>query len=144
MQHLHANFALGKVQTSVSKCLIPKIRRDWWEKIEFQIIYELASMSSFRWHPPHLMDNADTLDLGDQHWQQTVLVFKDFFFIFVSICFSSCQWDFVCVQFILKFFKSYCNYLTMQYLCANFGLVLELKKAQTSVSKCLIPKVRGN
>ena len=25
----------------------------------------------------------------------------------------------------------------------NFGSGLELKKAQTSVSKCLIPKIRG-
>ena len=31
------------------------------------ILYELASMSFLGWHPPHLMDNTDTLYLGDLH-----------------------------------------------------------------------------
>ena len=31
------------------------------------ILYELATMSPLGWHLPHLVDNTDTLYLGDQH-----------------------------------------------------------------------------
>ena len=31
------------------------------------ILYELAAMNPLRGHPPHLVDNIDTLYLGDQH-----------------------------------------------------------------------------
>ena len=41
------------------------------------ILYELATMSPLRWHPPHIVDNTD--GPRDQHWQQTVLVFLDFY-----------------------------------------------------------------
>ena len=30
-------------------------------------LYELATMSPLEQHPPHLVDNIDTLYLGDQH-----------------------------------------------------------------------------
>ena len=29
------------------------------------ILYELPTMRLFGWHPPHLVDNTDTLYLGD-------------------------------------------------------------------------------
>ena len=72
------------------------------------ILYELATMNPLRWHPPHLLDNTDTLYLRDQHWQQTVLVFLDFyFFLFTSL--PICQ--LVCVSvglsaIHLKFLKA--------------------------------------
>ena len=62
------------------------------------ILYELATMSPLGWHPPHPVDNTDTLYPGDQHWQQTVLVFLDFyFFMFISLptCQSVCVSGFV-------------------------------------------------
>ena len=31
------------------------------------ILYELETMRPLRWHPPHLVDNTDTLYLRDQH-----------------------------------------------------------------------------
>ena len=31
------------------------------------ILYELETMSPLGCHPPHLVDNTDTLYLGDQH-----------------------------------------------------------------------------
>ena len=37
------------------------------ESITINVLCELATMSSFRSHSPHLVDNADTLYLGDQH-----------------------------------------------------------------------------
>ena len=39
------------------------------------ILCELETTSPLGWHLPHLVDNTYTLYLGDQHWQQTVLVF---------------------------------------------------------------------
>ena len=65
------------------------------------ILYELATMSPLGWHPPHLVDNTDTLPLGDQHWQQAVLFF---FFRFLLFCVhqfayvsvSLCACGFVC------------------------------------------------
>ena len=30
-------------------------------------LYELATMSPLGYHPPHVVDNTDTLYLGDQH-----------------------------------------------------------------------------
>ena len=51
---------------------------------------------------------------------------------------------FVFVEYILKFFKSYYNYLVTQHLYADFDLGLELQKAQISKSKCLSPKIRRN
>ena len=46
-------------------------------------LYELATTSPLEWHLTHLVDNVDTLYLGDHHWQQTVLLFLDFnFFVF--------------------------------------------------------------
>ena len=54
------------------------------------ILYELATMSPLGWHPPHLVNHTDTQYLGDQHWQQTVLVFLDFYF-FVFISLPMCQ-----------------------------------------------------
>ena len=42
------------------------------------------------WNSTHVVDNADILYLGDQDWQQTVLLFLDtYFFVFIS--FSVCQ-----------------------------------------------------
>ena len=78
--------------------------------IDCFILYELATMSPLGWHPPHLVDNTDTLYLGDQHWQQTVLVFLDFYF-FVFISLPMCQS--VCVSVGLfaihfKFLKTHC------------------------------------
>ena len=42
------------------------------------ILYELATINPLGSHPPHVVDNTDTLYLGDQHWQQTVLGFFRF------------------------------------------------------------------
>ena len=58
--------------------------------IVYFILYEVATTSLLEWHPPHLVDNTDILYLGDQHWQQTVLVFLDFYF-FVLISLPLCQ-----------------------------------------------------
>ena len=66
------------------------------------ILYELATMSPLGWHPPHLVNHTDTQYLGDQHWQQTVLVFLDFyFFVFISLpmCQSVCVRGPVCNPF---------------------------------------------
>ena len=46
------------------------------------ILYELATMSPLGWHLPHLVDNTDTLYLGDQHWQTDFVVF----FRFLHFC----------------------------------------------------------
>ena len=62
------------------------------------ILYWLAAMSHLGWHPPHQVDNTDTLYLGDQHWQQTLLVFLDFC---LCVCQSVCLW--VCLQSISSF-----------------------------------------
>ena len=56
------------------------------------------------------VDNTDTLYLGDQHLQQTVLVFLEFYF-FVYISFPMCQS--VCVSVCLfaihfQFLKTHC------------------------------------
>ena len=58
--------------------------------IDCFILYELATMSPLGWHLAHLVDNTDTLYLGDLHLQQTVLVFLDFYF-FVLISSPMCQ-----------------------------------------------------
>ena len=44
--------------------------------IVYFILYELSAMNLLGWHPPHLMDNTDTLYLGDQYWC---------FFMFISL-----------------------------------------------------------
>ena len=46
------------------------------------ILNELATMSPLGWHPPNVVNNTDTLYLGDQHWQQTMF----FFFRFLLFC----------------------------------------------------------
>ena len=61
------------------------------------ILYELATMNPLRWHPPHLVNNTDTLYLEDQHWQQTV-------FISLPICQKS-VYLWICLQFISIFLK---------------------------------------
>ena len=40
------------------------------------ILYKLETMRFLGWHPPHLMDNTDTLYLEDQYWQQPVLLLR--------------------------------------------------------------------
>ena len=65
------------------------------------ILFELATMSPLGWHPPHLVDNTDTVS-GDQQWQQTLLAFLDFyFFVFISLpmCQSVCVRGSVCNPF---------------------------------------------
>ena len=60
----------------------------------FFILYELKTMAPLGWHPPYLVGNAGTLYLGDQHWQQRVLVFFRFLifcvylFFYVPVCVS--------------------------------------------------------
>ena len=50
------------------------------------ILYKLETMRFLGWHPPHLMDNTDTLYLEDQYWQQPVLLLLDFYyFVFISL-----------------------------------------------------------
>ena len=44
--------------------------------IAYHIILVLATMNPSGWHPPHLVDNTDTLYLGDQHWQQQCWFFR--------------------------------------------------------------------
>ena len=52
------------------------------------------------WHPPHVVGNTDTLYLGDQHWQQTALVFLDFCFsVFAYVSVSLCIYGSVCNPF---------------------------------------------
>ena len=68
-------------------------------------------MSPLGWHPPHLVDNTDTLPLGDQHRQQAVFFFfLDFyFFVFISLpmCQSVCgSVDLFAIH--LKFLKACC------------------------------------
>ena len=38
-------------------------------------------MNTSGWHPPCIVDNTDTLYLGDQHCQETVLVFFMSFYV---------------------------------------------------------------
>ena len=68
-------------------------------------------MSLLGWHPRHLVDNTDTLFLGDQHWQQAVLVFLYFYFsVFLSL--PKCQSVCVSVRLFaihLKFLTTCCN-----------------------------------
>ena len=52
-------------------------------------------------HPPHLVDNADTLYLGNQHWQQAVLFFIYFYFF--------CVHQFAYVSVTLWVCGSLCN-----------------------------------
>ena len=64
------------------------------------ILNELATMSPLGWHPPNVVNNTDTLYLGDQHWQQAMLVFFRFLlfcvhqFAYASV--SLCICGFVC------------------------------------------------
>ena len=45
------------------------------------------TMRYLEYHPPHLVDNADTLYLGNQLWQQAVLFFYKFLlFLCSSVC----------------------------------------------------------
>ena len=60
------------------------------------ILYEPATTSPIRWHPPYLVDNADTLYLGDHHWQQIVLLFQIFTFLWFIVCL--CVNQSVCVS----------------------------------------------
>ena len=53
------------------------------------------------WHPPHLVENADTLYLGNQHWQQAVLFFIYFYFF--------CVHQFAYVSVTLWVSGSLCN-----------------------------------
>ena len=51
------------------------------------------AMRPLGWHPPHLVDNADTLYLENQNWQQAVLFFFIYFcvhqlpYVSVTMCF---------------------------------------------------------
>ena len=57
------------------------------------ILYKLATMSPFGWHPPHLVDNTDTLYLGDQIDNRQCWFFKIF------LCFCVQQFAFMSVSF---------------------------------------------
>ena len=75
------------------------------------VLYELVTMRPLGWHLPHLVNNKDTLCLGDQHWQQAVLVFLDFYF-FVFLSLSMCQSVCASVGLFaidLKFLKTCCE-----------------------------------
>ena len=76
------------------------------------ILYELVTISPLGWHPSHLVDNTDTLYLGDQHWQTDIAVFFRFLHFcvhkFANASVSLYPW--VCLQsisslkkFIMKF-----------------------------------------
>ena len=57
------------------------------------ILYKLETMRFLGWHPPHLMDNTDTLYLEDQYWQQPVLLLLDFYyFVFISLPICPSVW----------------------------------------------------
>ena len=120
------------------------VRKEYWHshiEVNIVIIIKPATMSPFGWHPPNLVDNTDTLYLD----YQIVLAFSNFFFCFcVHLLIFMSVGIFVCVEYILKFFKSYYNYLVTQHLYTDFDLGLELQIAQISKSKCLSPKIRGN
>ena len=97
-------------------------------------------MSPFGWHPPHLVDNTDTLYLGDQIDNRQCWFFK-IFLCFCANSLPSCQSVFfVFVQSVLKYFKTLYN-LNNSALYGNFSLGLELKKVQISI---LIPNIRRN
>ena len=82
----------------------------------------------FRVTPPHLLDDTDTLYLGDQHWQ---LCWFFLFFFLVSTCLSLCQ--------------SVCVSVRLKQIYVNLSWGLELKKSTNYVSKHLeiLPKNRG-
>ena len=63
------------------------------------ISYELATIKPLGCHSPHLVDDIDTLYLGDQHRQKAVFVFLDFYFI-VFISLPMCQSTSVSVDLI--------------------------------------------
>ena len=86
------------------------------------ILYELPTMSPLGWHPLDLANNTDTLYLGDQYWQQTVLVFLDFYF-FVFISLPMCQS--VCVS--MGLFAIHLKFLETYY---EFPSDLSVKKKQ--------------
>ena len=44
--------------------------------IAYRIILVLATMNPAGWYSPHLVDNTDTLYLGDQHRQQQCWLFR--------------------------------------------------------------------
>ena len=94
-------------------------------------------MSAWGWHPPHLVDNADTQYLGDHHWQQCSC-FR-FTVSFASICLSMCQSVCVSVHLFrinLKFFKTH-NYWLAQLLYVSLFPGLELKTSRMHISRCL-------
>ena len=75
--------------------------------IAYYIILVLVTMNPSGWHPAHLVDNTDTLYLGDQHWQQQcwffrVLLFRVHLFVSMSV-FASVR---LCTIY-LKFLKTY-------------------------------------
>ena len=93
----------------------------------FFILQQVARMSPLGWHHPHLVDNMDTQNLVDQHWQQC-WCFR-FSFFFVSICLFMCQS--ICVslhlfRINLKFLKAQ-NYWLAQLLHVSLVSGLELK-----------------
>ena len=45
------------------------------------------AMRPLGWHPPHLVNNADTLYLGNQDWQEGVLFF---YVLLLFLCSSVC------------------------------------------------------
>ena len=91
------------------------------------------------------MDNTDILPVGPALTRDSVGFFK--FFKFLCFCvyqffFMSVSF-FVCLKSVFKVFRSYYNYWITQHSYVNFSSRQELKKARTSISKCLMPKIMG-
>ena len=65
------------------------------------ILYELATMSPLGWHPPHLVDNTDTVSRGPSLTTDIVGFFKFLLFCvhtFAYVSVSLCLW--ACLQSI--------------------------------------------
>ena len=86
-------------------------------------------MRPLGYHPPHLVDNADTLYLGNQHWQQTVFFLYSFIsFVFISLPQSVCLNHFFCGSL---YNPSLCNPVSKNFLLWGCHWPLKEKMIKT-------------
>ena len=106
------------------------------------ILYQLATMSPFGWHPPHLVDNTDILSGGPALTRDSV-GFLDFVFVFVPckfyilVSFSTlvlaCVISFLIVGCIVSFSSKRnfsCSCFMLLVLCSFFSYNLKLYWAE--------------
>ena len=70
------------------------------------ILYELAKMTPLEWHPLHLVDNTDTLYLGD--WRHCFFFFRFLFFCVHKFAYVSVSLSVGLFAIHLKFKKNCC------------------------------------